>query len=118
MTEALVDIQTGKIDYKDFLDSFQIIDVAWTTSLESSTLKREKEARIAAAKKREEEEKRRKEKEAKQQAMLNQLAGSSSDDDSDDGDNLFGDDDNDSDGTGANSPTKPSASNPYAYFMR
>ena len=45
LTEALVDIQTGKIDYKDFLDSFQIIDVAWTTSLESSSLKREKRRR-------------------------------------------------------------------------
>ena len=45
LTEALVDIQTGKIDYKDFLDSFQIIDVAWTNSVDSSTLKREKRRR-------------------------------------------------------------------------
>jgi protein phosphatase len=42
---ALLNSETKKINYKDFLESFQIVDVGWTNSLESSSLTREKRRR-------------------------------------------------------------------------
>ena len=43
--DALINSKSGKIDYRDFLESFQIVDVGWTNSVESSSLSREKRRR-------------------------------------------------------------------------
>ena len=45
LKDALINSKSGKIDYRDFLESFQIVDVGWTNSVESSSLSREKRRR-------------------------------------------------------------------------